>query len=244
MNSIGFTTMDIFIGVFVLLFCVVGFVKGAIRQFFSILALSAASAAGVLVPYFVKLPEIEGLSPIWKNIIFSIIVWIPSFLILNSVGKFIAKKMARKGPTFSDRIWGAMFGVLKGSIILVVSIFLIDIFPSKLSDSIPSSKVITIIRPFNPLLKLQMLQNLQIMIHAIEDPDYLELLNKDSKFRELKTQESVNLVLDDPDLRKIIDKQEYIKFATHPKVQDLIKDHEALKLLLETDVDQTVIKNI
>lgn len=250
-NNPGFSTPDIIIGIFILIFCILGFAKGVIRQFFSILAFIIASAASIVVPYFVNLPDISGASPIWGYIILSILIWIPSYLIFNSVGKFVAKRMTKKGITFSDRLWGFLFGAFKGLIIVIAIIFLIDFLPNGVKQSIPlvsstfvESKIVSTIQPYNPLLKIHVMQNLQIIISALSDPDYMDLLSKDPEFQKLCNQQTIRELLNDPELRKIIEERQFIKFIAHPRVQMLIKDQEALKLLLTTDIDKVVIKSI
>lgn len=250
-NNFGFSTPDIVIGIFILIFCIFGFAKGVIRQFFSILAFIIASAASIIVPRFVKLPAMEGTSPIWGYIIFSILIWIPAFLIFNGLGKFVAKRMSKKGMRFSDRLWGLVFGGVKGLIIVVLIIFLIDLLPINIKQSVPfisdvfkESKIVSMIEPYNPLLKLQIMQNLQVIASSLSDPDYMELLNNDPGFQKLRQNESIKQILNDPELKKILEEHQYIKFITHPKIQLLIKDPEALKLLLKTDVDKAVVSSI
>lgn len=240
----NFTTLDIFIGLFILVFLILGFIKGAIRQFFGILAIIMSSTASVLIPYFVKLPDIEGISIIWKDIIFSILIWIPAFLILNGIGKFIARKMTKKGITIGDRIWGAVFGTAKGIMIIIILVFFIDILPLNITASIPDSRIADVIKPYNPILKIDIVKNLAGMMLAADDPDYMELLNKDSDFRELCQMESVKSILDDKEMKETLNKQQYLKFIANPKVQALVRDKEALKLLLGMDVENVAIKNI
>lgn len=250
-NNMTFSTPDIVIGILILIFCILGFAKGVIRQFFSILAFILASAASVIVPHFVKLPAMEGVSPIWGYIIFSILIWVPAFLIFNSLGKFIAKRMSKKGIKFSDRLWGLVFGGIKGFIIVILLIFFIDLLPGDIKQSVPfvsnifnESKIVSVIEPYNPLLKLQIMQNLEAVISALTDPDYMNLLGNDPGFQKLKQNDSIKQILNDADLKKILEEHEYIKFMTHPKVQNLIQDPEAMKLLLKTDIDKAVVSNI
>lgn len=241
--GINFSTIDIGIGIFIILFCILGFAKGVIRQFFGIVAFIIASVASLVVPHFVKLPDTESVSPVWGQIILSILIWIPAFLILNSVGKFIAKRMTKKGIKFTDRLWGLVFGGIKGLIIVILIIFLLDLFPID-SGIFGDSKIISAIQPYNPLLKIQVMQNLQIIMSALSDPDYMDLLNKDQGFQELRDNETIGLLLNDPELKKALAEHEFLKFITHPKIQMLIKDKEALRLLLTTDIDKAVISNI
>lgn len=242
---------DIAVGIFISIFCILGFAKGVIRQFFSILAFILASAASLIIPHIVSLPVIEGASPIWGYIILSILIWVPSFLIINSIGKFFSRRMTKKGIKFGDRLWGLVFGGIKGLIIVILIIFLLDILPDELRQSIPlvsnvfgESRIVSIIQPYNPLLKIHIMKNLQIVISSLSDPDYMELLSNDPGFQRLRQNESIKMVLNDPELKKVLEEGQFIKFITHPKVQMLIKDKEALRLLLTTDIDKAVISNI
>lgn len=235
--------VDIGIGIFIGMFCMLGFVKGVVRQFFGILAFILASAASVVVPHFVNLPNIGSASPVRGYIILSILIWIPAFLILNSIGKFIAKRMTKKGIKFGDRLWGLIFGGIKGLIILVLVIFLLDLFPVA-PDILKESKIVSLIQPYNPLLKINIMQNLEIIISSLGDPDYMDILANDPGFQRLKDNETIRSMLNDPELKKILSERQFLKFITHPKVQMLIKDKEAMRLLLTTDIDRAVIENI
>lgn len=235
--------MDIGIGIFIGMFCIMGFAKGAKTQFFNILAFVLASAAGLAVPHFVDLPNFESVSPIWSYVIFSLLIWIPSFLILNSIGKFIAKRMSRKGISFTDRVWGFAFGGIKGLIIVILIIFLVNILPIE-PAIFQESRIVDIVKPYNPLLKIQLMRNLEIIISALGDPDYMDLLSRDNGFQRLRNNPAIRSILDDPELKKAISQRQFLMFITHPKVQEIIKDKEAVGLLLTTDIDKTVINNI
>lgn len=250
-NNIFFSNVDIIIGIIIAVYCIIGFVKGVIRQFFGILAFLLATAASIIVPFFVNLPATSGLSPIWGFAIFSTLIFVPAFLIINSIGKFIAKRMVKKGIKFSDRLWGFFFGGLKGLIIIIITVFFVDLLPHKVKQSVPflnsvftESKIAAGIKPYNPLLKIQIMQNLESVISALSDPDYLELLDKDAGFQQLRQNENIKLLINNPDLRKILTERQYLKFITNPEIQTLINDEEAVKLLMTVDVDKAVIKNI
>lgn len=250
-NGLGFTTPDYMITGLIALFCILGFAKGAIRQFFSILAFVIATVASVVIPYFVNLPVIEGASPVWGYIILSILIWVPTFLVANSIGKFLSKRMTKKGINFSSRLWGFLFGGIKGLIIVIIIIFLIDLVPSNVKESIPwvpelyrESRVVSIIQPFNPLVKIHIMENLQLILSALEDPDYMEILTRDPGFQKLRQNETIKEILNDPELRKILQEHQYIKFITHPTIRALIKDQDAMRLLLTTDIDKVVISNL
>lgn len=242
-NNLDLSRIDIGIIVFIGMFCILGFIKGVVRQFFGILAFILASAASIFVPYFIDLPNIGSASPVPGHIILSILIWIPAFLILNSIGKFIAKRMTKRGVKFSGRLWGLIFGGIKGSIILILIVFLMDIFPIA-PDVFRESRIVSLIQPYNPLLKINIMQNLEIIISSLNDPDYMDILANDPGFQRLKDNETIRLILNDPELKKILSEHEFLKFITHPKIQMLIKDKEAMGLLLTTDIDKAVISNI
>jgi len=246
MENSGFMAGDVVLGIFVLIFCVIGFMKGVVQQFFGILAFVLATLASVLTPYFVKIPPIEGLSPLWAYIVFCVLLWVPAFLILNSVGKFVAGKIAKKGPAFADRIWGFIFGGLKGCIIVALVVFFLDIIPveGKISKLLAKSKIAAFIQTYNPVIKIHLMQNLQTLISAMEDADYVEILSKDENFQELKNKKSIQDILDDIELEKVIKDNQYLRFFANSKIQALTKDNDTMRLLMSLDIDKIVIKNI
>ena len=251
MNELGFSQLDMVMGAFVVIFCILGFIRGALRQFFSILAFITASIVSAVVPCFIKMPVGEGGSPVWGCIILAVIIWIPAYLILNSIGSFIINRMLKGEVRLGDRFWGFCFGGIKGLLIIMIIVFLVDSFPVNLKQVFPSvntalseSKVVSFVQPYNPFLKLHIMQNLRLLISSVNDPDYMELLVDDPAFQNLIQQKSIKMLLNDAELKEILNKQQYLKFITHPKVQGLIKDPEALKLLMTTDIDKAVIANI
>lgn len=251
MSESGFSQLDIIIGIFIVLFCILGFSKGAVRQFFGILAFIFASIVSAAVPCFIKLPVGEGSSPVWGYIILAVLIWVPAYLILNSIGKFVANRMLKGGVKFGDRLWGLCFGGVKGLMIVMLAVFLIDSLPQEVKQIFPAagnameaSKVVSSIQPYNPFLKLHIMQNLRLVVSSVNDPDYMELLIDDPGFQKLIQQESIKAVLNDTELKDILRKEQYLKFIMHPKIRQLIKDPEALRLLMTTDIDKAVIANI
>jgi len=251
LTELGLNRFDLYCLIFVFLFCIIGLIKGAIRQFFSIIAFFLASILSILIPYFIKLPYIDKTNPIWTYLIFSTLLWIPAFLIFSSIGKYFANILIKKGVGLSDHFWGFFFGLFKGIIIITIIIFLIDIIPFNLerispaiSEEIKNSRLVTFVEPYNPLLKIHIFDNINIIINSANDPDYMELLNKDPEFRELVAQKSIKAIIDNPELKLILENKQVLKFLTHPDVRNLINDPEALKLLLRADIDKTIIENI
>lgn len=249
--ELGFNKIDFIICGFVGFFGILGLLNGAIRQFFSILAFVFAGIVSAIVPYFIKLPFIQESQPVWSYIILIFIIWLPAYLILSAIGKFIAGHMLKKGLRIGDHFWGLLFGFIKGLIIIIVVIFLIDLLPASIkekaetvNEEINASKIISRVKPFNPFIKLHIMQNLNMIITAINDPDYMELLSRDKNFKKLINQKSIKEIIHDPELKKMIEDREYLKFIKNKKIRQLVKDPEALKLLFSTDVDKTVIKNI
>lgn len=250
-SELGFNRLDLGIGIFIVLFCILGFIKGAIRQFFSILAFISASIISAVVPYFIKLPIGSDSSPVWGYIILAVLIWVPAYLILNSIGRFIANRMLKGGVKLGDHLWGLCFGGIKGLMIVMLVVFLIDSLPANIKQFLPAvnnaleeSKVVSSIQPYSPFLKLHIMQNLGLVISSVNDPDYMELLVDDPGFQKLIKQESIKAVLNDPELKDILKGKQYLKFIMHPKIQQLVRDPEALRLLMTTDIDKAVISNI
>ena len=245
LSSLGLNKLDYILLIFIALFCLLGFMKGAIRQFFSILAFILASAVSVAVPYFVSLPLGEMVSPLIGNMILAVLVWIPAYLIFNCIAKYISSKMLRDGVKLGDRIWGVIFGGIKGFLIVVLVVFIIEPFSGALDGILPAvpaalagSRVVQAVGKHNPLSRFRILQNLQTVLIAVNDPDTLALMEEDSQFQELIEQESIQAVLNDPELKEILVQKQYIKFIANPQVQKLLTDKEALRLLANVQVEE------
>ena len=250
-DNIGLSRPDVIILIFILLCCMVGFIKGVVRQFFSIIAFVLATVVSIGISCFLNLPIGGESSPVWGYIILSVLIWIPAFIIFNIAGKFIARRMSKDKINIRDRVWGFIFGGIKGFVILILIIFFVNSLPHTVKNLVPEaetffgeSRIITAVEPYNPFLKLHIMENLQIMLSALNDPDYMDLLKDDPGWQKMRMQESIQTVLNDPELRDILRQRQFLRFFTHPKVQRLIKDQEAMKLLLTTDVDKAAISQI
>jgi hypothetical protein len=251
MDNLSFAKIDIVFCAIILLFFIFGFVQGVIKQFFGILSLFLASTVSIIIPIVVNTPDIEGLSLIWKYLGISILVWIPSFLILNSIGKFISKKMSKKGPSFTDRIWGGLFGALKGIIVIVLVVFILDSLPYNLQIKVPfatkileESRISEKIRPYNPVIKIHIMQRLAEVIAALKDNEYANILRDDAVFQKIKESEAIKQIIIDPEFIKVIEQKNYLQFITNNKVQEIVDNPEILQLILSFDIDKAVISSI
>ena len=246
--QLGLNHLDVAILIIIGIFCLFGLIKGAIRQFFSILAFILAGILSIVIPYFLKLPAGKGILSIWGPVIFSTLIMIPSYLILNAIGRDIARRMSKGNIRLSNHIWGLFFGGIKGIIIIAILIFLVDSIPSKIKNAYPKtanalncSKIISIIRPYNPFLKIPIIQNLAIIINLANNPETADILASDPGFQKLARQKSIKKVIYDSELKEIVQKKQYAKLIGNPKIQQLIKDPKAIKLLATTHIDSAGI---
>lgn len=236
--------------IFVGIYCVVGFLRGAIRQFFGIVTLIVVTALSIVVPSFVKLPGGDIVSPIVAHCVLVVLIWIPSYLVLHSVSKFILARILKEGVSTSDRLWGLSFGAIKGLIISLLIVFFVSLFPENIMQLFPvaskvyrESKFTTYTLPYNPLLKIHIIKNLKIVTTAIYDDEYREQLEKDKNYRAILNQKSIKPILEDQEIRQYIENKQIIKFISHEKTQALMKDTEAIKLLLNTQLDKKIEKS-
>ena len=119
------STADIVILGLIILPAIVGVFYGFLNIVFSLLSWAVASGLSIkLVPYFSPLLEGHVDTPILRDILAFVGLFILSLLILSGISFFIVKLLGRTGLTAADRILGLFFGMGLGGLIVVVIVFL------------------------------------------------------------------------------------------------------------------------
>ena len=118
-------TVDIVILCLVALPTVVGVFYGFLNILFSLLSWAVSLGLSVkLVPYFSPLLENYVNTPILRDALAFIALFILSLLVMTGISYFLVKLLGSAGLTAADRILGLFFGMGLGGLIVTVIIFM------------------------------------------------------------------------------------------------------------------------
>jgi len=247
MIGIQWSDIDLGIGIFLAVMGVIGFIQGILKQIVGICALILASITAVIVPLFVRFPEMGGKAYLWSYLLLGILIWIPAYLVTSMVLHFFINKFSSP-PRFGGRCLGLIFGIVKGAIIIGLFIMLIDSLPISYQKIVPQvyaryseSRMVSILTGVNPFTKIRIFTNLYTLLKAISDPSYMELLKKDRDFRRLIETPTIKAVLKDKEIRELLEDRRYAELVSNPKIKAIFRDKTTLQLLLTTDIDDEVI---
>ena len=118
-------TLDIVILVAFVLPALVGAIYGFLNIVFSLIAWGIA--LGVSLQFSSAFsPLLDGYveSPLLRDVLAFIAVFVISLMLLSIAGYFIVKLLGRTGLTAADRIFGFLFGIALGGAIIAVIVFL------------------------------------------------------------------------------------------------------------------------
>lgn len=119
------SAIDIVILAVLILPAVVGVIYGFLNILFSIIAWVLALAISLKFgEAFSPLLENYIDTPLVRDILAFIVLFIVSLMIFTALGYFIVKLLGRSGLTAMDRILGFLFGAALGCAIVVVAVFL------------------------------------------------------------------------------------------------------------------------
>ena len=119
------STVDIVILCLVALPTVVGVFYGFLNILFSLLSWAVSLGLSVkLVPYFSPLLENYVNTPILRDALAFIALFILSLLVMTGISYFLVKLLGSAGLTAADRILGLFFGMGLGGLIVTVIIFM------------------------------------------------------------------------------------------------------------------------
>jgi membrane protein required for colicin V production len=113
--------LDIGILIFLLVIVLRSILRGAIEEFFSLLAwVVAVIAARYLAPMLVPLLPADILQGNFRYIAAFAVIFIAAVILVGSIGYLLKKVAEDAGLSVADRALGGVLGVAKGLVILVV----------------------------------------------------------------------------------------------------------------------------
>ena len=125
--------LDIIIAIILILFAIVGFRNGVIREAFALIAFGIGIYGALKLSDYVGkwLGKIINFSEEWMSVISFIIVFVALALLINWLGGLLANLIESLNLGFVDKLGGIVFGVAKGILLIGVLILLLDFFGIK-----------------------------------------------------------------------------------------------------------------
>lgn len=161
---------DTFVIIAVLMFTVWGFVKGALKEIFSLLAYASAfffssPVTNVLLAFFKPAPANYMLIQSAGRVL----VWFLLYLIIIFAGKFIESRFVKKRVLrLANRAGGGALGFLKAAMLAIALMWTADVFISLTNADTPDlfgkSRIYKEAVKKNLLMKTEKVKNLKKMI--------------------------------------------------------------------------------
>lgn len=233
------TKLDIVLIVLVAIFILIGALRGLIPQLFNL--------AGLILAYFLARPFgglMEGffqkfnLSPTAAHLTSIIVAGLVVYFIVSIIGRFINRqvKEGAGGLSWRNRMWGGIIGLMKGALVALAILFIIDVIPQQLpaepgkeSKPLSQSPALKFAHYVNPLPNTQYIQHLTTVL---KDPKTVEKIQNDPDYQKLLANPQVQDIMDDNEIKRAIEKSDY-KFLFHnEKLKKLAQDKEVRGLVL------------
>lgn len=124
-----FTAFDIAVAVIVLLAAIFGFASGTLKSIAGLItvllsALLAVAFAPIIEPYFTSIVTSDN----WRHIGAHLILFIIALIIIGLVLRLLVSAIAPK-PTLGDSLAGLIIGFLRGALLALLFVMMIDAFP-------------------------------------------------------------------------------------------------------------------
>jgi len=234
------TILDTVIIVLVVIFTLIGLLRGLIPQLFNlaglVLAYFLASPLGALLEgIFPKL----GFGPTAAHLSSLILAGLIVYFAVVLVGHFINKqvKEAGNGLNWRNRMWGGIIGLVKGILIALAILFIIDAIPRQLpagegsqQQPLSTSPLLKAAHRINPLPDTEYIQN---ATRVLKDAETIKKIQQDPDYQKLLQNQKFQDVLADKDIIEAIEKSDYGFLFRDDKLKKLVKDSEVRGLILK-----------
>jgi membrane protein required for colicin V production len=234
------TLLDISLIVLIGIFVLIGIWRGLVPQLFNVV--------GIVLAYFLASPLGRVIQLVLGKLISdpstahitSLVM--AAFLVYAAVaviGHFINKQVKESGNglRWKNRMWGGIIGLVKGLLISLAILFLVDAVgtqlpaeegeePAPLSPSVLLKAAHTI----NPLPKTAYIQE---TARLLKDPETIKKIQEDPDYEKLLENENFAALLDDRDIMNAARKGDYGYLFRNEKVKRVARDKDAITLVLK-----------
>jgi len=232
------TILDIVIIVMILIFILIGIWRGLVLQLFNLgglifAYLLARPFGGLMEGFFARFAS----SPTTAHLISLVVAGALVYVVVAIIGRFINRQVKEGGDglNWRNRMWGGVIGLIKGLLMGLALLFIIDAFPRPLPAEgaeepapLSPSALLKAAHYINPLPNTQYIQQLTQILQSKEAG---EKLKDDPDLKKLLEYKKIQKVLDDHELMDAIERRDFKYLFHDEKLRELLKDREIRVLI-------------
>lgn len=229
----------IILGIIFVLF-ILGFQKGALNQFFSIAALMCAVffAGTIGGKIYTLVHPSTSLSPMYLMPICNILAGMLIYIVLKIISIALERLILGAGFTLerTNQLIGGMFGIVKGLVVVVLVIFVFDLFGNNsfkpiqfYRDLTKDSITVKVVSKINPLQKLAAIPMIMKMREKFEEQIgsninlFNETMNND-ELNKLLNDKAMNQVLNSGDIVNVLRNKELETLMNNPQIKSMLNE--------------------
>ncbi|RJO65532.1 MAG: CvpA family protein [Myxococcales bacterium] len=236
--------IDACVGIIFLFFALAGYLTGALKQIIRLAALIGGYFISLAIAPAVAslIREKTGFGVDVADVLIRVLCWALVYVILSWIGGMIVKGIhsASEALTSLDRAVGAVVGMAKAGVILIVAVYLFgmvkDIVYQRHPEALATVQESFIMRHLGEtdavdrILPDELLR-LRQLAAAAGDEKRAQALAEDPAIRALMENPRFQKAMKDEDLRRLAEDKDIWGLMRHPKFQELLKDPNVLRLL-------------
>lgn len=243
--------LDLVLLVILVLCFIGGIIRGFLRQLVSLAALviglaGAWGIARLLIAYFpsIFMPD-SVLMAVLETVIFIIV-----YIAVTGGGKRI---IGKKGLAFSkgpaDRIWGGLFALLKGAVVLLILLWLVTALEPEWGKVYPRvaiqwdrSVMVELARGHNPVASFTPVRRLRGFLEAAVNPEARRMLDGQPAYARLLDEKHYRAVKEDGRLAMALQYGDWLAVARNKNLLDLAADETFWRDLCAVKWEQALEK--
>jgi membrane protein required for colicin V production len=147
-------TLDLIVVAVILLSAAFAFARGFIREILSIAAWVGAAFATIYgYSYAVPAAESVGLPKPFSDAAAAAVVFIVALIFLSIITSVVARRVARTGLSSFDRLFGLIFGVARGAILVILGYIALDWAEKPAPDWVTQARTLSFLQEGAKTLK-------------------------------------------------------------------------------------------
>lgn len=257
--------MDLTILIVVLIFGILGYLKGIVKQALDLVAivlaylLSAPVAQKITQDFVSKrqdspdlVQEAQSLAPTVVYVTSRLITGLVVYIILRIVFRFLNRRLGfdqQGGMKPWNKKWGALLGGVKGLIAMFIFLCIVDGWPQAFAGKRPDlhaglkeSHAEWFVSELNPVRRFGIAERTRLLRLALKDPEAWEAAQDDPTVRPILEHPSVKQLMEDPEFVEAAQNRDLKAIFKNPNFKALFKDEELMTLLRQVDIEAVTRK--
>ena len=235
-------SVDLGVGVVVVLYGLIGLFQGVIVQLFRLggLVLIIVYARFVAEPIGQWLAAKLSFNPLIAYYISFFVGSLVVYAVCALIGRAVNKVVVAGGgaPRKVNRTLGGLLGLAKGLVVAFVLVSILDMVPQKVlsrwawvETQVAASRILPHVEKVNPLPELRFVTDIDDYKRLAESPEAQRIFQRTPEFATLQDHPKFRQAVSDPKLRVLIKEKRWPEVLVHEKVVALGFDREIRKIL-------------